>query len=84
MAHAVSVALTVDAGDTNLGHLARLAFGRCARRHHHHDGADRRVHRGVLRFRSSCGTATPAGRLFTALASDSPVPQDVLDAAQPG
>jgi LCP family protein required for cell wall assembly len=81
MAHAVSGALTVDAGD-HIWDLARLAWALRG------DITTTTVPIGEFTGSDSGSVvmwnSDAAGRLFAALASDSPVPQDVLDAAQPG
>ncbi len=81
MAHGVSGALTVDAGD-HIWDLARLAWAL------HGDITTTTVPIGEYTGGDSGSVviwnSDAAGQLFAALASDSPVPQDVLDAAQPG
>jgi LCP family protein required for cell wall assembly len=81
MAHAVSGALTVDAGD-HIWDLARLAWALRG------DITTTTVPIGEFTGSDSGSVvmwnSDAAGQLFAALASDSPVPQDVLDAAQPG
>jgi LCP family protein required for cell wall assembly len=81
MAHAVSGALTVDAGD-HIWDLARLTWALRG------DMTTTTVPIGEFTGGDSGSVvmwnSDAAGQLFAALASDSPVPQDILDAAQPG
>ena len=79
MAHAAADALTVDAGD-HVWDLARLAWAL------HGDITATTVPIGEFTGSDSgdvvVWNSDVASRLFEALASDTPVPQDVLDAAQ--
>ena len=79
MAHAAADALTVDAGD-HVWDLARLAWALRG------DITATTVPIGEFTGSDSGAVVVwdsdAASRLFEALASDSPVPQDVLDAAQ--
>jgi len=81
MAHAVNGALTVDAG-AHIWDLARLAWSL------HGDITTTTVPIGEFTGSDSGSVVVwnsdAAARLFAALTSDSPVPQDVLDAAKPG
>ncbi len=81
MAHAATGALTVNQGD-HIWDLARLAWAL--------NGDITTTTVPIGEFTSSDSgsvvvwNSDAAGRLFAALTSDSPVPQDVLDAAKPG
>ncbi|WP_235658201.1 LCP family protein [Mycolicibacterium moriokaense] len=81
MAHAATGALTVNQGD-HIWDLARLAWAL--------NGNITTTTVPIGEFTSSDSgsvvvwNSDAAGRLFAALTSDSPVPQDVLDAAKPG
>jgi LCP family protein required for cell wall assembly len=81
MAHAASGALTVNEGD-HIWDLARLAWALRG------DITTTTVPIGEFTGSDSGSVVVwdsdSAGRLFSALNSDSPIPQDVLDAAQPG
>jgi anionic cell wall polymer biosynthesis LytR-Cps2A-Psr (LCP) family protein len=81
MAHAATGALTVNKGD-HIWDLARLAWALSG------DITTTTVPIGDFTSGDSGSVVVwnsdAAGRLFAALTSDSPVPQDVLDAAQPG
>jgi LCP family protein required for cell wall assembly len=81
MAHAAIGALTVNQGD-HIWDLARLAWALSG------DIITTTVPIGEFTSGDSGSVVVwnsdAAGRLFAALTSDSPVPQDVLDAAQPG
>ena len=79
VAHAAADAVTVDTGD-HIWDLARLAWAL------HGDFTATTVPIGEFTGSDSGAVVVwdsdAAGRLFEALASDSPVPQDVLDAAK--
>jgi len=81
MTHAATNAITVDAG-AHIWDLARLAWALRG------DMLTTTVPIGEFTGSDSGSVVVwnhdAAGKLFAALASDSPVPQDVLDAAQPG
>jgi anionic cell wall polymer biosynthesis LytR-Cps2A-Psr (LCP) family protein len=81
MAHAATGALVVDQG-AHMWHLARLAWALRG------DILTTTVPIGEFTGSDSGSVVVwnsdAAGQLFAALASDSPIPQDVLDAAQPG
>ena len=81
MAHAASGALTVDQGG-HIWDLARLAWALRG------DLTTTTVPIGEFTGTDSGSVVVwnsdAAAQLFAALASDSPVPQDILDAAQPG
>jgi LCP family protein required for cell wall assembly len=81
MAHAATGALTVNHGD-HIWDLARLAWALSG------EVTTTTVPIGEFTSGDSGSVVVwnsdAAGRLFAALTSDSPVPQDVLDAAQPG
>ena len=80
-AHAATGALTVDQGD-HIWDLARLAWALRG------DMTTTTVPIGEFTASDSGSVVVwnsdAAGQLFAALASDSPVPQDVLDAGKPG
>ena len=81
MAHAATGAITVDAG-AHIWDLARLAWALRG------DMLTTTVPIGEFTGSDSGSVVVwnsdAAGQLFAALASDSPIPPDVLDAAQPG
>jgi LCP family protein required for cell wall assembly len=81
MSHAATGAITVDTG-AHIWDLARLAWAL------HGDMLTTTVPIGEFTGSDSGSVVVwnhdAAGQLFSALSSDSPVPQDVLDAAQPG
>jgi hypothetical protein len=81
MAHAVNGAFTVDKG-AHIWDLARLAWSLRG------DITTTTVPIGEFTGSDSGSVVVwnsdAAGRLFAALTSDAPVPQDVLDAAKPG
>lgn len=81
MAHAASAAVTVNQGD-HIWDLARLGWALRG------DMLTTTVPIGEFTGSDSGSVVVwnhdAASQLFAALASDSPVPQDVLDAAQPG
>jgi len=81
MSQAATGAITVDAG-AHIWDLARLAWALRG------DMLTTTVPIGEFTGGDSGSVVVwnsdAAGRLFAALASDSPIPQDVLDAAQPG
>jgi LCP family protein required for cell wall assembly len=81
VAHAVTDALTVDSGD-HVWHLARLAWALRG------DIVTTTVPIGEFTGSDSGSVVVwdenVAAELFTALNSDAPVPQDVLDAGAPG
>jgi LCP family protein required for cell wall assembly len=81
MTHAATGALTVDAG-AHIWDLARLAWALRG------DMLTTTVPIGEFTGSDSGSVVVwnsdAAGQLFAALASDSPIPQEVLDAAQPG
>lgn len=80
VAHATMAALTVDSND-HVWNLARLAWSL------HGDTTTTTVPIGEFTGNSSGSVvvwdSAAAGRLFDALASDTPIPQDILDAANP-
>jgi anionic cell wall polymer biosynthesis LytR-Cps2A-Psr (LCP) family protein len=81
MAHAATGAMTVDTG-AHVWDMARLAWALRG------DILTTTVPIGEFTGSDSGSVVVwnhdAAGQLFAALASDAPVPQDVLDAAQPG
>jgi hypothetical protein len=81
MAHAASGAVTVNEGD-HIWDLARLAWALRG------DVTTTTVPIGEFTGSDSGSVVVwnsdAAGQLFAALSSDSPIPQDVLDAAKPG
>jgi LCP family protein required for cell wall assembly len=81
MTHAATGAITVDAG-AHIWDMARLAWALRG------DMLTTTVPIGEFTGSDSGSVVVwnsdTAGQLFAALASDSPIPQDVLDAAQPG